>query len=381
MKQASLFTFFKKDAPHHNCVNVIPSHPQPAALTSVLPPPLLAAPVPFVAPPLAAPVPFVAASPDSVPALPPVTICSSSPTSSLPSTSSSSSACSTSPASSALLLEPDISEVPDTDDESDDEDGEDDDSLAAPTVSDYERMRQEKILRNQALLQSLGINSAKAQIASVPESAPARPTKRRKMVSAVPLKPVLPTRRSTRVAVSASLATAVDVTVSAADAVGEDDSGVVEGPPTDATLCDDSSVLRYVLSNTAADVTTLPSTESAGCIRGLRLCADEPMGAAQLPAVYSLSFHPSHALLLAAGKGGYVSLFRLQSDTATTARSPDEALLTFKAHGSWVAAAKFLPVESSSSALLILSASNDGTTHQVGCFCAPASHRRLDACF
>ena len=283
--------------------------------------------------------------------------------------------------------------------------------------------------RNQEFLLSLGIGAVKpampASRAGPGKAYPGGAGSKKRKVSEGATDLPLPTRRSTRVAGGASVDNQRARSVYAE--LEEDDEEEEE----EVGSYDDSSVLRYVMTSartassaiisattTATDIDTdtatiIATTDTSGTsdnygvrdvavltssIRSLALCSDLPMLSETLAAVYSLQFHPTAPLLMAAGKGGYVSLFRMGSpppspcscrgssgSSGSSGSDDDDAeLLTFKAHDSWVAAAKFIapsspdttpspPTSTSSSAsrpwnspqlsqqMLCITASNDGS--------------------
>ena len=223
-------------------------------------------------------------------------------------------------------------------------------------LSDYERVRMENMRRNQEFLLSLGLHSAKPAvlIQTGKGKANAGVSKKRKSTEEAPVLS-MPTRRSARVSVAASVEERRSGSVYTEQDDDDDEEEEEVGP------YDDSSVLRYVMSSTNTYSTTSTSALTSG-VRSLSLSSDIPMLSESLAAVYSLQFHPTAPLLMAAGKGGYVSLFRVEASTSSSSSSnnrnssgsssgrgssssssgDDGELLTFRAHDSWVAAAKFI---------------------------------------
>ena len=254
---------------------------------------------------------------------------------------------------------------------------------APPGLSVYEKVRLENMRRNAEFLASLGLDSIKPT-ATATAARPA-PVKKRKLS---PMKEVAPTRRSARVAGGPPKSTTY-----AEDDGDDDDDDDDDEEECDADVSyDDSSVLRYAMCISATTSSGSGSSSGlCGAVRSLSLRSARPMLSESLAAIYSLQFHPSAPLLMAAGKGGYVSLFRVGGDGGKGGGDNDDnddELMTFKAHDSWVAAAKFVAPSSSGAStamsgadlprqLLCVTASNDGSVKVRTHTAPPPPHLRL----
>ena len=235
-------------------------------------------------------------------------------------------------------------------------------------LSEYEKVRLENMRRNAEFLASLGLDSIKPTVTAAPMRIA---VKKRKLL---PVEEAAPTRRSARVAGGGPTTGKESVYAEHDEAEDEEE----EEDEADVSY-DDSSVLRYALSGSSRSSSSSSSGPGvsglSGAVRSLSLRSARPMLSESLAAIYSLHFHPTAPLLMAAGKGGYVSLFRVPpGDGEATNDEDDDELMTFKAHGSWVAAAKFVAAPSSSASasfgdvapplpqqLLCVTASNDGS--------------------
>lgn len=240
------------------------------------------------------------------------------------------------------------------------------DSPANTGLSTYEQIREENIRRNAEFLASLGLDSvmpAAAQRSLDPKDV------KKKRARSPPRDPAMPARRSSRVA---GLSAVDYADAGTSHPRGHDDTDgadhAKEGDDDDDVDDDDDDfdtpdVVRYILKRDdegAHSVYLHPAAEVRRLqyeaqYSSLSLVRDDPMGTADLPAIYSLSFLPSRGnsdmhgtaplALLAAGKGGMVSIFN-----DPFGRS-DVAPYTFQAHTRWVSTARFLdPMILSSSA-------------------------------
>jgi WD40 repeat protein len=162
-----------------------------------------------------------------------------------------------------------------------------------------------------------------------------------------------------------------DSGLTASAGAGSDDDE--EEEEEEEQVYDDASVLRYVMPAAGDEDFEQGEDASAGRKGELRLAVEgEPLSCLNLTAIYSMHFHPSDpTLLLAGGKAGYVSLFKLPDRGRGQAQG--EVALSFLAHKSWVCSTKFLSPSLSaslspstspslaSSSLLVLTSSNDGS--------------------
>lgn len=236
-------------------------------------------------------------------------------------------------------------------------------------LSSYEQIRLENIRKNEAFLASLGLDSVLPR-SSQPVSKPKNPGKKR---GRSPNKSILPARRSSRVACLSAL---VDYTGAGVGGEGEDE-GSEESEEEKEEDFDTPDVVRYILkSGEDAYGSVKHAPEEVLRLRNearyssLALLKDDPIGTAQLPAIYSLSFLSSSAAplaLLTAGKGGMVALFN-DPLSMYPANHDDEAVApyTFQAHSRWVSTARFLHTctlssLSASSTFPLITASDDAT--------------------
>jgi WD40 repeat protein len=244
-------------------------------------------------------------------------------------------------------------------------------------VSDYERVRLENIRRNQEFLASLGLDALRPNV-HVGSSSSKDSNKRRKI--AVEQAPALPSRRSARVANGGSVKSYADDDEDVSILVGESDTEKENGFDDDSIIeYDDSSVYKYIMNaSTAVNNAAGCNENDGGCsfkvpngtrIKGLSLFHQETMQCPNLPAIYSMQFHPQHAgsILLAAGKGGYISLFRVSrpppernaddsggnhtDNVSDGSPSPwGRPIMSFRAHNRWVSTAKFVDLPGNSPA-------------------------------
>ena len=255
------------------------------------------------------------------------------------------------------------------------QEAEDDDEKAgggdSEQISEYEQMRLDNIKRNEALLAQLGLNGATAQLAERVERKK-RPAKRKRPAKAIA--PAAPTRRSSRtrstgavsytdegmMAAAAEAATRAEAAEAAAEAA-EEAAAAAE------IDYDDSSVVRYTCdaaeddgSGAAGSAEAEPAT--GGRIVGFRRRATggpDGLYDSDLSRTYSMQISRDNRLLAAAGHGGRVSLFGIDSHNAQ-----EDPLLSWKAHKGWVAGVAFVDTAdpaSPSSQRLLLTASNDKT--------------------
>ncbi|CAM9254255.1 unnamed protein product, partial [Ectocarpus fasciculatus] len=220
-------------------------------------------------------------------------------------------------------------------------------------VSEYERRRLENMKRNADFLHQLGLHDVKKSVTKAAKVGP--PTKRVK--SEKPSAPVvLPTRRSTRnILPPQSYSGNLDVAPAAID----DDESTSDS--SDGDDYDDSGVLKYAMSEAGRAVQE-EQGETFGATEGsLRLQGStseeghEELYSPDLAAVYSMHTHEKlPSLLLAAGKGGQVVLFRLPHQRGgdipmsthdcfgESDEAGDNVLMSFRAHNKWIGSARLL---------------------------------------
>ena len=180
----------------------------------------------------------------------------------------------------------------------------------------------------------------------------------------------LPSRRSSRVAnIPAVVAYSAD-NLALADHEEEEESEEEE----EGEL-DDSDVIKYIMSckkkeKEVADCSKFDSSINNKITdermrkdvvpSSINLCRDDPIGCDDLPAIYSMCFHPDHSgMILAAGKGGNVTFFRTpfnegknenknkKKDNGDNGNGEeedkeDEIIHSFRAHSRWASTAKFV---------------------------------------
>jgi WD40 repeat protein len=234
----------------------------------------------------------------------------------------------------------------------------------------------ENIRRNQDFLATLGLDSVKPRdfkvLSTSSSSSGASDLKRRRNVAEGDIQILAPTRRSVRVASDGGTRRrpVIDTDIgddeanSLAIPVVNGDNDAIKDDGDDYTaVYDNSRVLKYAMQQAPTGnnnynhsmENTLPTGSR---IKGLSLISGAPLQCANLPAIYSMQFHLTYRnLLLAAGKGGYISLFNTASSiTSTFDNKSTGLLLSFRAHSRWVSTAKFVNLTNSNSS------SNDVST-------------------
>lgn len=218
--------------------------------------------------------------------------------------------------------------------------------------SEYETRRLENMKRNADFLRQLGLNQVKSSLSSEQARPPTKKVKTEK-----PLVTVFPTRRSTRHTCAPVHYTESETIRDCSDVDNCTDDSEEES-------YDDSDVFRYVLSEMRGSMPKSDgdSFSESSCRGRLRLSrptqsphqGGEGLYCPELSAVYSMHvLEELPTLLLAAGKGGYVSLFRLPHDCHCGTDSDGarmigvnetgtSVLMTFKAHSKWIGSAKLI---------------------------------------
>lgn len=222
-------------------------------------------------------------------------------------------------------------------------------------ITDYERLRQDNIQRNEAFLRSLGLDSLKPAVNDSHSHGSKQCAKKRSRP--LPPPPSAPSRRSARVANGPPQPVYIDSNV--VDIVEEEEEEEEE-------VYDDSTVLKYIMASDFSTSIPIPHTQQdLNNLGNMRLCITKPttLSSPDLTAIYSMDFHRDPSLLLAAGKGGVVALFKIGG-----AREDKGVAISFRAHQRWIAAAKFLyfsapsiSTATSSDRLHIITASDDGS--------------------
>lgn len=209
--------------------------------------------------------------------------------------------------------------------------------------SELEKIRLENIQRNEKFLNSLGLDTSTLQNLSKPASLSGKPVslKRKCFVETVSSQP---TRRSARIT-GHSLESSRGKEKSFQDEAADWDSEVdIEDSVGDF---DANDGLRYVLMNTLNEKERPGFHDHGDQMKGLCLLNSECIECPDLPAIYSMQFHPClPSLLLAAGKGGVVALFNINGNGASPqGQEPGSVITSFKAHDRWVSGAKFIEME------------------------------------
>ena len=229
--------------------------------------------------------------------------------------------------------------------------------IANNELSDYELVRLENIRRNEEFLASLGLQGPSSVINSVVRVSTVKSTTP-KAKQANKYKNIenemLPTRRSARVA---SIPT--DANKYVADNVDvieeeEDEEEEVE------KIYDDSDVIRYVMDNNFNNNSTRPKSDRIQYYHPIN--TENIVSSPDLPAIYSMEYHPQYYdMLLAGGKGGYVSLFKMPDNQAPVSdKSSNNLLFSWRAHNRWISTVKFLN-DKSTHKVSVISAADDAT--------------------
>ena len=257
------------------------------------------------------------------------------------------------------------------------------------TLTEYERVRQENIQRNQRFLQELGLSSLK-DVMHAPVSTDIPTIEKKRKTKNVPFikTDVLPRRvqprrgvkngRHTRDISPKKIEKETESVVDAEEYFEYNDSAVLQYVLTDQ--CDfDTNDVMVDDRTPSSRLFPIRTVASSAVENSSQLGSDVILQCADLPAVYSMNFHHKSRLLVAGGKGGNVALFALpdydlrgvavgnlesmpqaHSDGDVTVFEP---LLTFRAHQRWVSCAKFLSHNESCanySGINILTAADDG---------------------
>ncbi len=229
--------------------------------------------------------------------------------------------------------------------------------VANNELSDYELVRLENIRRNEEFLASLGlqgpssVTNSVARVSTIKSTAPkAKQTNKYKNTE----NEILPTRRSARVAsipADANKYVADNVDVIEED---EDEEEKVE------KIYDDSDVIRYVMDNNFNNISTRPKSDRIQYYHPIN--TENIVSSPDLPAIYSMEYHPQYFnMLLAGGKGGYVSLFKMPDSQAPVSdNSSNNLLFSWRAHNRWISTVKFLN-DKSSHKVSVISAADDAT--------------------
>jgi WD40 repeat protein len=274
------------------------------------------------------------------------------------------------------------------------------------SITDYERVRQENIERNQQFLRELGLAGASLLVPEPvvePASGARKHKVRRRAEREIIPREILPRRVQPRRGVKGSQTSGLtgdgveeeQVSISGNSNENESDS---EQKPTEF---DDSSVLQYLLSTAVSTVQTVgsdgeksevnPSSQQSATLQPIRFndpsfsnesrTTSSPntiLQSVDLTAVYSMDFHRDSRLFVAGGKGGNVAVFalpeyRMEANVATarvdSQQTPTivddsvavyDPLLVFRAHNRWVSCTKFLSMGGRDSDIRLLSAADDG---------------------
>jgi WD40 repeat protein len=235
---------------------------------------------------------------------------------------------------------------------------------------DYEERRIKNLQRNAEFLHMLGLGDLKSLMAPAldPSSAGAavHPRRKRTRDSSESSRGIMPTRRSTRNMMKESINYNISA-ISEVDAYRDDEvDEIQEDVVEDAALYDDSSVLRYVLTEQNTDILSTSNISKSNAVLGpasgtLRI-SDESLAfdCEDLAAVYSVHTHPVHpSLLMAAGKGGQVVVYKVPSSNA--ASDNQNVLMSFKAHSKWIGSARFIgPLNQADMSIFAVTTADDG---------------------
>ena len=216
-------------------------------------------------------------------------------------------------------------------------------------ISDYERLRAERVARNQAFMRQVGLDRSVSQV-TVPAAKARLVTSRRSKLRPTPSVPALPTRRSTRQRGALAEGHGLTDAEFAAALAGEQEPE----PEPESLNFDDSSVRHYTCEGGGCGASAArPSDRAilAGYSEAPITLAD-----ASLKKVYSM--HNSGGLLAVGGDKGYAAVYGL----GRAPPDPGEAtpsLITFRAHKGWLSEIQFLSRQAADRKLVISSA-NDG---------------------
>jgi hypothetical protein len=255
------------------------------------------------------------------------------------------------------------------------------DAFQISKLSDYELTRLDNMRRNAEFLASLGLDMVKPIIFDQ-GSAKAKHVKGSKKRTFPALEESdRPIRRSLRVINSSSK-------VSYSESIEEQytEDHVNEETADCEVECEDSAVYHYILSeetkgDDSSATTNNKLNKSIHKIRDenpevfLKLKSEKPIFSEDLAVIYSMEFNSNYKnILVAAGKGGYVTLFNLKNSDISKEETNNinnfqnsehtkdsSTLISFKAHDRWVSAAKFCgPNYFSASCFPVITTSDDG---------------------
>ena len=132
---------------------------------------------------------------------------------------------------------------------------------------------------------------------------------------------------------------------------------VPKDEPPELTEADyeDSAVLKYICNMKERETkSSLDEACPDGQLIGFQMVSDTPSFIdRKIKRIYSMSFHPEHAVFAAGGHGGHVSIFG-------SASGETNSMLSFRAHGGWISAVDFSLSRGSKNRNILTTASNDG---------------------
>ena len=220
-------------------------------------------------------------------------------------------------------------------------------------LSNYELVRLDNIRRNEEFLASLGLQGPSSVTNSVARVSTTKSTApKAKQASKNAEDKVLPTRRSARVA-----SIPADANKYVADNVDENEEEEDEEEEVEK-IYDDSDVIRYVMDNRFNNDSSTLNTDRIQYYHPIN--TENIVSSPDLPAIYSMEYHPQYYnMLLAGGKGGYVSLFKMpDSHVPISDNSSNNLLFSWRAHDRWISTVKFLSYKSTHK-VSVISAADD----------------------
>ncbi|DAZ99517.1 TPA: hypothetical protein N0F65_005389 [Lagenidium giganteum] len=238
-------------------------------------------------------------------------------------------------------------------------------SAVEPELSEYERLRREKMAQNAMFLKQLGIvppivTTTKHTPQHANADGQAMPVKKRRQRMRAPPshEPIRRSQRLRGAPAPSNLRASTDQTATTTDSV------TAESDDEPAMTYDHSSVYRYACDATDPVVdsaTQDPGSEESELVGFEFAHGRPPLSDPQLKKVYSIDFGSQrNGLIATGGHQGYVSIYGTSStDSKERSNEAQAPLMSFKAHKGWISSVK-LAQTSDAGRNVLLTSSNDG---------------------